>query len=105
MLFNTFQFMIFFIVVLVTVFALPQRFRWILLLTASTYFYMCWNPKYIVFIASLIIIDYFCGLKLADAKSKSARQFLLGVSLVTNLGMLFVFKYFNFLSITISNIS
>jgi D-alanyl-lipoteichoic acid acyltransferase DltB (MBOAT superfamily) len=105
MLFNTFQFLIFYLVVLVVVFALPQRFRWIFLLAASTYFYMCWNPKYIVFLILLIVVDYFCGAKIAESQSRPVRQLLLGTSLFTNLGMLFVFKYFNFLSHTASALS
>jgi D-alanyl-lipoteichoic acid acyltransferase DltB (MBOAT superfamily) len=104
MLFNSFQFILFYIVALVTVFLLPQRFRWIFLLAASVYFYMCWNPKYIVFIAFLIIVDYFCGLKLGAANSAVTRRYALGVSLATNLGMLLVFKYFNFFSTTASNL-
>jgi D-alanyl-lipoteichoic acid acyltransferase DltB (MBOAT superfamily) len=102
MLFNTFQFLIFYLVVLAVVFTLPQRFRWVFLLAASAYFYMCWNPKYIVFLIFLIVVDYFCGVKIAASQSKPVRQLLLATSLATNLGMLFVFKYFNFLSHTAS---
>jgi alginate O-acetyltransferase complex protein AlgI len=96
MLFNSFQFFTFYIVVVALVFSVPQRFRWILLLAASTYFYMCWNPPYIVFLIFVIVVDYFCGVGMGNTDNPAMRKLLLGVSLAGNIGLLFVFKYFNF---------
>jgi alginate O-acetyltransferase complex protein AlgI len=98
MLFNTYQFLIFYVFVLAVLLVLPSRFRWVFLLLASCYFYMCWNPIYILFLAFLIVVDYVCGLRIASSESKRVRQAFLGLSLVANLGMLMVFKYFNFFS-------
>ena len=104
MLFNSFQFITFYIVVVALLFSLPQRFRWILLLAASAYFYMCWNPKYIVFLIFVIVVDYFSGIGMGKTDKQAVRRFFLGLSLTGNIGLLFIFKYFNFFSNTASTI-
>jgi len=95
MLFNSFQFLLFFPIVTIAYFLLPQRFRWILLLSASCYFYMTFIPKYIFILAITITIDYFAGLGLEKLKG-SKRKWLLVISILSNIGMLAFFKYFNF---------
>lgn len=67
-----------------------------MLLAASYYFYMCWKPEYIVLILLSTIIDYFCAQKIAATETKSQKRPWLALSLLTNLGLLFTFKYFNF---------
>ena len=62
MLFNSIQFLIFFPLIVAAFFAIPQRFRWLLLLLGSYYFYMCWKPEYIILILISTIIDYYAGL-------------------------------------------
>ncbi len=95
MLFNSFHFLVFFPVVTIAYFLLPQRFRWMLLLSASCYFYMTFIPKYIFILAITITIDYFAGLGLEKLKGKK-RKWLLVLSILSNIGMLAFFKYFNF---------
>jgi len=102
MLFNSFQFFIFYIFVFFCFFSLPQRFRWILLLLSSIYFYMCWIPKYVAFLFFMIIVDYCCGIGMGQSSSSFVRKFFLSVSLFSNLGLLFIFKYFNFFSHNVS---
>jgi len=97
MLFNSLPFFIFFPLVAGLFFALPQRFRWGLLLTASCGFYMYFIPKYILILAFTIVIDYFAGL-LIEGASGLRRKWYLALSIVANAGVLVVFKYFNFLS-------
>ena len=96
MLFNSFEFLVFFPIVVALYFAIPSRFRWILLLLASYYFYMCWNYKYIVLIVISTVVDYISGILLHRSQRKAARKLLLLASLTTILGLLFFFKYFNF---------
>lgn len=97
MLFNSLEFLFFFPIVVGVFFALPHRFRWALLLLASYYFYMCWKPEYVLLILASTLIDYFAarGMEKAGDRRK-LKQALLGLSLATNLGLLFGFKYFNF---------
>lgn len=105
MLFNSIQFLIFFPCVFGLYYALPFRFRKYILLAASYYFYMCWKPEFIVLILLSTVIDYGCGLGMARWEdSARAKKALLTVSLVMNLGLLFLFKYFNFFGETLTTL-
>lgn len=97
MLFNSWQFAVFFTVVFFTYFALPHKFRWILLLIASYYFYMSWNPELVVLIAGVTLDTYLAGRLLArPGRSARQRKWILAVGVTTPLLVLFFFKYFNF---------
>ena len=98
MLFTSLQFLFFFPAVCLFYFAIPYRFRWVLLLAASYYFYACWRVEYLSLIILSTIIDYCAGLAMGKAESKKRKRLLLCLSLFTNLGLLFAFKYFNFFS-------
>ncbi len=96
MLFNSLGFLVFFPITVIAYFMIAQRYRWIFLLAASYYFYMCWKPEYIVLIIASTLIDYFAGIKMGEIQVKAKRKKFMALSLVTNLGLLFAFKYFNF---------
>jgi alginate O-acetyltransferase complex protein AlgI len=95
MLFNSLHFAVFFPVVTGLYFALPHRLRWLLLLVASCYFYMAFVPIYILILGFTIVVDYFAGILIADSAGRTRRRFLI-LSLVANIGVLAVFKYYNF---------
>jgi alginate O-acetyltransferase complex protein AlgI len=103
-LFNSFHFLIFFPVVAALFFAVPTRFRLPLLFVASCYFYMAFIPAYIIILFVLIAVDYAAGL-LIDRAQGPARKRILFISLVANIGILGVFKYFNFFSENIAALS
>jgi len=96
MLFNSFRFLIFFPIVVIFYFAIPHKYRWILLLAASYYFYMCWKAEYLLLIICSTLIDYYAGLQMGKMPEKEKRRIYLILSLCANLGLLFTFKYFNF---------
>ncbi len=96
MLFNSLQFLLFFVVVTGLYFSLGLNGRWRLLLTASCYFYMVFKPAYILILALTIVIDYGAGLWIERTHTPGARRWLLILSLVTNLGILAFFKYLAF---------
>jgi D-alanyl-lipoteichoic acid acyltransferase DltB (MBOAT superfamily) len=98
MLFNSLQFLIFFPIVVALFFLLPQKRRWILLLIASYYFYMCWKVEYIVLIIISTLIDYFVAQQMDKLQEKAKKKKWLYLSLMSNLGILFGFKYFNFIN-------
>lgn len=100
MLFNSLAFLLFFILIVPSYFLLPHRWRWILLLGASAFFYMSFIPAYILILMVTIIIDYSAGLLMDTYPDKKKK--ILVASIIANVGMLFVFKYFNFF---IGNIS
>jgi alginate O-acetyltransferase complex protein AlgI len=97
MLFNSIDFLFFFIIVTCTYFVLPHRYRWFLLLAASCYFYMAFVPIYILILGFTIVVDYFAGILLENAQGKQRRLYLIA-SLIANIGVLAVFKYYNFLN-------
>jgi len=70
MLFNSFEFLVFLPIVVLFYFALPHRFRWVLLLAASYYFYMAWNAKYIILILASTLIDYFASIQMEKSEKK-----------------------------------
>ena len=98
MLFNSLQFVIFFPIVIILYFLIPYKKRWILLLIASYYFYMCWKVDYILLIIISTLIDYICSNKMSRIKEKVKRKKWLLTSIFSNIGVLFGFKYFNFFS-------
>ena len=95
MLFNSLEFLFFFIIVTALYFILPHKFRWAHLLAASCYFYMAFVPIYIVILAGTIVIDYIAGIYIENAQGKKRRLFLI-ISIISNVGVLAVFKYYNF---------
>ncbi len=97
MLFNSFQFLFFFILVWLLVLATRGTTRKVILLIASYYFYMCWSTRYIFVIWGITLIDYVAGLQIEKAEQPRRRRIFLALSLVCNIGLLAFFKYFNFL--------
>ncbi len=96
MLFNSFEFLIFFPIVTLLYFGLPHRFRWFHLLVASCIFYCFFIPEYLLILIFTIVIDYFAGIWIENS-SGSRRKMALVVSLIANIGVLAVFKYYNFI--------
>ena len=91
--------MAFFPIVILVYFALAHKYRWIWLLAASVYFYMSWNPKFIFLILATILITYVCGIVIQKAEQMEhfvLKKVWLLISLVSNLSILFFFKYFDF---------
>jgi alginate O-acetyltransferase complex protein AlgI len=97
MLFNSLAFLVFFPVVTLIFFLLPHRFRWAHLLLASCFFYASFVPLYLLILAFTIAVDYTAGLLIERAAGRRRKLFLLG-SIVANVGVLCVFKYWNFMN-------
>jgi alginate O-acetyltransferase complex protein AlgI len=76
---------------------LPYKSRWFLLLVASCYFYMIFKPVYILILFFTILIDYYAGIWIDQAQGIMRKRLLL-LSIIANVGVLAVFKYFNFLN-------
>src|SRR6476660_2020093 len=95
MLFNSFQYWIFFVIVAALFYSMPFRNGKLLLLGASYVFYMWWDPRFIVLILTSTIVDYYLGIWL-EVAPESRKKVLLAVSLIVNLGILGFFKYYDF---------
>jgi len=103
MLFNSFQFLIFFPLVTTLYYLIAHKLRWALLLVASCYFYICFKPIYILILFSTIVVDYLVGIYLEKLNGKRRRLLLL-LSIVANIGALASFKYWNFLNDSLTKI-
>ena len=95
--FNSLHFLIFLIVVLLLYWLLPHRMRWALLLVASYYFYMSWNVWLVFLILGTTIVSYGAGILISKTNNGALKKFYLITTLVVCLGVLFFFKYFDFL--------
>jgi alginate O-acetyltransferase complex protein AlgI len=93
MVFNSLSFLIFLPIVIFLYSLVKGNSRIYLLLFASYLFYSYWNPYYLILIILSTGIDYFVALKMESSFHKKK---LLMVSIFSNLGILFVFKYYNF---------
>jgi alginate O-acetyltransferase complex protein AlgI len=96
MLFNSFDFLIFFIVVFGLQRILPHRPRNVLLLVASYFFYGCWDWRFLVLIVMSTAVDYACGLRIGRHGDPRGKRLYLTISMVANLGLLGYFKYAGF---------
>jgi alginate O-acetyltransferase complex protein AlgI len=95
MLFNSFDFLIFFICTTIGFFSVNANIRWLPLLVASCVFYMYFVPVYILILFLTIIVDYFAGILIENSIGRRKKISLI-VSIVSNVGILAFFKYFNF---------
>lgn len=102
MVFTSLQFLLFFPAVVLLYWAFPVRRRWVWLLAASACFYLCWNPKYAVFLLFSILTTYLAGRlidwanKLPDRRRLIWKRLTVVGALLCNIGVLFFFKYFDF---------
>ena len=96
MLFNSMNFLIFFPIVVLVLFIIPKRARIPWLLVVSYYFYMCWNSIYALLLVFSTLSTYVTGIYLEKTESIKRKKFYIAICCIANLGVLFVFKYFNF---------
>lgn len=105
MLFNSLHFLLFFPAVCIIYFILPSlRARNLFLLGASYYFYMNWEPLYALLLLSSTLVTYLAALGIGHCTRQRAKRRCLVGSLVLNLGILFLFKYYNFVAENISDL-
>lgn len=108
MLFNSLEFLLFFPTVCLCYYVIPHRIRYLFLLVCSYFFYMCWNPQYALLMLTSTAITYASGLLLEKAKqSKEEKRrrrrmhWCVALSFISNLAILFFFKYFDFAADTV----
>lgn len=96
MLFNSIEYAWFLPIVFILYWTLPSKLRWVLLLLSSYYFYMSWNVKYVVLIATTTVVSYICAIAIEKTDKRQLKQLALATALIVSLGILYIFKYFNF---------
>jgi D-alanyl-lipoteichoic acid acyltransferase DltB (MBOAT superfamily) len=102
--FNSPQYLLFLPIVLIGFLLVRRHERWrdLWLLVASYFFYMSWNWKYAGLIGLSTLLDYTLALLMARQERPAPRKLLLTISLCSNLGLLCLFKYYNFFVDTVA---
>ena len=96
MVFNSLQFVLFFVVVYALYRVLPHRAQNWLLLASSYYFYGAWDWRFLGLLMASTAVDFTCGILLGRIEAPARRRALLILSIAFNLTLLGFFKYFNF---------
>lgn len=104
MVFNSFEFVVFFILIFSSFWILNAKLKLqnLLLLGSSYFFYGWWDVRFLSLIVISSIIDYVASIQIGKSNRK---KIWLYVSLIMNLGCLFTFKYFNFFIDSFVNLS
>lgn len=106
MLFNSVAFLLFFPAVCVLYFCIPGtwlRARNLMLLVASYFFYMNWEPAYALLLLTSTVVTYAAARGIGHFSHRRQKRACLVGSLVLNLGILFLFKYYNFIATNIES--
>ena len=98
MTFNSWEFLIFYPVVLLLYFILPKRAKWPMLLIASYFFYMCYSPDLVFLIFGTTLVSWISAKLMERTERKALKRTALVLPLACSLGVLFFYKYFDFLS-------
>ena len=98
MTFNSWEFLLFYPIVALLYFLLPKKLKWPMLLVASYFFYMCYQTELVVLILGTTIISWVASNIIHKTENIAIRRFWLTLTLVVCFGVLFFYKYFNFLS-------
>ena len=104
MLFNSFDFLLFFPLVCLLYFLIPVKLKNYWLLAASYYFYMCWNAKYALLLLFSTAATFLSGLAMERIKAQSwdegrerwYKNLVVAACFAVNIGILFFFKYCNY---------
>lgn len=75
-----------------------------LLIVASYYFYSCWDWRFLFLLVFSTFLDYYTGIQIEKGKSDRSRKFWFWLSVLTNLGFLGIFKYYNFFAASFSEL-
>ena len=99
MFFNSLTFAVFLPIVFVLywfVFNKTKSSQNLLLILASYYFYSCWDWRFLFLLVFSTFLDYYTGIQIEKNKNEKIRKFWFWLSIGINLGLLAVFKYYNF---------
>jgi alginate O-acetyltransferase complex protein AlgI len=107
MFFNSISFAIFLPIVFTLywfVFSKSKQLQNFLLITASYYFYSCWDWRFLFLLVFSTGLDYFTALKIQQSTNPKLRKFWFWLSISINLGILAVFKYYDFFAVSFANL-
>ncbi len=98
MTFNSWEFLIFYPIVALLYFVLPKKLKWPMLLIASYYFYAFYQAELLFLIAGTTFVSWISSIIIERTEKRGVKRLMLTLTLVVCLGVLFLYKYFNFLA-------
>lgn len=101
MLFNSLTYLIFFPTICILYWFIPSKYRNMMLLIASYYFYMSWEPTYAILIMITSLSTWGCALQINQHEKQ--KKLIITLCVIINLFILFTFKYYNFAINTITS--
>ena len=107
MLFNSLDFLFFLPIVFLLYWFVAKnnlKFQNMILLVASYYFYSCWDWRFLFLLVFSTLLDYFTGLKMSNSKTTESKKTWFWLSICVNLGLLGVFKYYNFFTTSFTDL-
>ena len=104
MTFNSWEFLLFYPIVALLYFVLPKKLKWPMLLASSYYFYMCYQANLVFLILGTTFISWVASNIIERTENKKTKKICLAVTLIACLGVLFFYKYFNFLSGSVTSL-
>lgn len=96
MLFNSVSFAIFLPIVFIAYWIVPKKWQWFVILISSYYFYMSWEAKYAILIFTVTGVSFLLAQIMFKSSDIRLRKTFLVLGIVLCLGILFVYKYYNF---------
>ncbi len=99
--------MVFFPIVLGIYYIIPKKARTYWLLAASYYFYMNWNPVYVLLILGSTVVTYLSAIIMSALSAQKCleKKLVMVACVVLNLGVLGLYKYGNFIIDSINSIT
>ncbi|MBN3035444.1 MAG: MBOAT family protein [Bacteroidales bacterium] len=98
MLFNSFEFLLFFPAVVVLFYLTPHRWRWLMVSLSSAFFMAFARLDFVLVILSIIMVNYLSAILMERSAGCYGKKWALAASLILDIGLLSYFKYFNFLA-------
>lgn len=105
MLFNSIGYLFFLPITVLVYYMLPFRWRWVMLLGASYFFYLLWRVEFVLVLITATGVSYLAAAQMGKFPNKKGRRKYLLLSLVINLGMLFAFKYLGFFTEIVNQVA
>ncbi len=104
MTFNSWEFILFYPIVLLLYFVLPKKAKWPMLLVASYIFYLAYQPELVFLIFGTTLVSWICSKVISRTEKQWLKNLSITLTLIVSLGVLFFYKYFDFLAGTVFDI-
>ena len=95
MLFQSFAFIAFLLIIWICYWKMPSRYRWCLMLAAGCFYYSLWNVKYIVLVLATAAFSYVAA-RCMEKEQGRRRKIFFAADIIFELAVLFIFKYLGF---------